>query len=195
MPCGISKGLQTLPLRNMPQSTARYMPKLTRLQLSLARSITSYPFGWRILLGQQLLRAPITILLTLTSHRRGMYRHTRGCVLYELYAKALKKNKVAFKDRYFKLQIIVLATCNELFLQHGFTFMWLFNTQFIDLFSLWPITALPSLVPPAFTQLWASLAPAHLITAFQPRQTKPHWQIAFIHSPTLKQEKFKKKLW
>lgn len=69
-----------------------------------------------------------------------------------------------------------------------------FLILFIYSFCLWPITALPSLIPPAFIQLWQSLAPAHLITAFQQRQTKPLWQMAFIHSPTLKREKFKRKI-
>lgn len=90
MPCGISKGIQTLPVRSMPRSTGRYMPKLTWLQLTLARSTTSHPFGWRLLLRQQLLQAPITILFALTSHKREMYMHTRECGLYELQVKALK---------------------------------------------------------------------------------------------------------
>lgn len=131
MPCGISKGIQTLPVRSMPRPTGRDMPKLTLLQLTLARSTTSHLFGWRLLLRQQFLQAPVTILFALTSHRREMYRHTRECGLYELQAKALKvtrKTKVMFKHRYFKLQILLLAICNKLLLWHGFTFTQLFNT-------------------------------------------------------------------
>jgi len=60
-----------------------------------------------------------------------MYRHTQECGLYELYAEALKatnkKNELAFKNRYFKLQILLLATCSKLFLPHNFTFTQLFN--------------------------------------------------------------------
>lgn len=64
------------------------------------------------------------------------------------------------------------------------------KNSFIDPFCFWPITTLPSLVPPAFTQLWQSLAPAYLIPAFQQRQHKPLWQVSFIHSPTLKRDIF-----
>lgn len=65
-----------------------------------------------------------------------------------------------------------------------------FKNSFIDLFCFWPITTLPSLVPPAFIQLWDSLAPAYLILAFQQRHHKPLWQVPFIHSPTLEWDIF-----
>lgn len=102
------------------------MPKLTWLQLPLARSRIPHPHGWRILLGQQVPWAPTTTLFALPSHRRGMYRHMQECGLYELYAKALKvthkKNEVAFKDKYFKLDIVLAKSCfcNMVLPLHGF---------------------------------------------------------------------------
>lgn len=160
MPCGISRGLQTLPGRSMPRPTGRHVPKLTWLYLTLARSATSHPFGWRILLRQQLLQAPVTVSFALSSHREAMHRHIGECGLYELYAKALKvtnkKNKVAFKDI---LNYIYycwpLATCsfyNMILPLHGFLVLNLLTHSASDLSLLCPVLShLPS---SSFETVW-----------------------------------------
>lgn len=190
-PVGFKRGSKHF--QSAAWSIGRYMPKLTWLQLPLARSRIPHPYGWRILLGQQVPWAPITTLFALLSHRRGMYRHMQECGLYELYAKALKvthkKNEVAFKDKYFKLHTVLAKSCfcNMVLPLHGFLILIDPFSSGLSLFYL-GLSHLPS-------SNFESLAPTHPVTAFPQRQTKPLQQIPFIHSPAMKGENSSKKFW
>lgn len=128
--------------------------------------------------------ALITILFSLPFHRRGTYRHMQEYGLYELYTKALKvthkKNKVAFKDRYFKLHIVLAKS--------SFPNMALPLCGFLILID--PFTSGLSLLYLPLSHLPSSNFETHPVTAFPQRQTKPPQQV-----PTMKGDKISKNFW
>lgn len=128
MPCGFSRGIQTLPVRSTPQPTGRYVPKLTWLQLVLAKSLTSCPLGWRILLRLQVLLAPKTLLASL-SHRRT---YTWVWLAQGLFrGPECNKKTWCWKTAFLELQLVANGQQISLFLPHGFTFTWLFNSHLL----------------------------------------------------------------
>lgn len=103
------------------------------------------------------------------------------CGLYKLYTKAMKvtykKNKVAFKDRYFKLHIVLAKSCfcNMVLPLCGF------------LIPIDPFSSGLSLLYLALSHLPSSNFETHPVTSFPQRQNKPPQQV-----PIMKGDKISK---